>query len=64
MKKSYYEWIPVQEYLPKSGGYYLVTHKAEYSVANFVTVSSYLNGRFEVKNVIAWRDLPLPYPYK
>lgn len=64
MNKSYYEWIPVEESLPKAGGYYLVTHKAEYSVANFVTVSSYLNGKFDVKKVIAWRDLPLPYPYK
>ena len=64
MKESYYNWIPTSEYLPKSGGDYLVTHKAEYSVANFVTVSSYFNGKFKVDYVIAWRELPLPYPYK
>lgn len=56
------EWIPVKNMLPKVGGYYLVTYYGKYAdFLPLVKESKYLNGNFSVENVIAWRELPLPY---
>lgn len=48
--------------VPKVGGYYLVTYYGKYAdFLPLVKESKYLNGNFSVENVIAWRELPLPY---
>ena len=42
--------------------YYLVTYYGKYAdFLPLVKESKYLNGNFSVENVIAWRELPLPY---
>ena len=48
--------------LPEVGGNYLVTYYGKYAdFLPLVKECKYLNGKFSVENVIAWRELPLPY---
>lgn len=55
-------WIPVSKMLPKAGGHYLVTYDGNYAKSiPLVKESKFLNGKFDVENVIAWQELPLPY---
>lgn len=61
--ETYTRWILVDEMLPKMNGRYLVT--VENFKNNTITKLGYFyNGKFDLKNVIAWRQIPLPYPYK
>ena len=60
---SLYDWIPVSETLPKTDGYYLVTVQGKYVNNSVVEYSNYFDGKFDAERVIAWKDLPLPYPY-
>ena len=49
--------------LPKMNGRYLVTVE-DFKNSTMVKLGHFRNGEFDVKNVIAWRQIPLPYPYK
>lgn len=57
------EWILTRECLPKAGGYYLVTLRGKYVENTLVRCSRFLNGKFDIDNVIAWMSLPLPYNF-
>lgn len=62
MEIGFKEWIPVKNMLPEVGGNYLVTYYGKYAdFLPLVKECKYLNGKFSVENVIAWRELPLPY---
>lgn len=56
-KNSIREWIPVEERCPKAYGEYLVSIKNE----SVVKINLFYDGKFDEVNVIAWRQLPLPY---
>lgn len=61
--ETYINWILVEEMLPNMNGYYLVT--VENFKGNTMVKMGYFNdNKFDVDNVIAWRQVPLPYPYK
>lgn len=49
--------------LPKIPGRYLVTVEV-YKNETITYMANFNNGEFDRKNVIAWRQVPLPYPYK
>ena len=57
------KWILVEEMLPKMPGRYLVTVEI-YKNGTITHIANFQNGIFDKKNVIAWRQVPLPYPYK
>lgn len=54
-------WILTEEMLPVKFGRYLVTVNLDGML--LVKFGFFYNGRFDIKNVIAWRQVPLPYPY-
>ncbi len=60
---TYTKWIMVDEMLPKLDGRYLVTIEVRKN-ETITYMANYNNGKFDMKNVIAWRQVPLPYPYK
>lgn len=62
-QETYTKWIPMEEMLPKMNGRYLVTVE-NFKNKTIVKLGYFYNGEFDVKNVIAWRQVPLPYPYK
>lgn len=61
--ETYTRWILVEEMLPKMNGRYLVTVE-DFKNSTMVKLGYFYNGKFDLKNVIAWRQIPLPYPYK
>ena len=61
--ETYTRWILVEEMLPKMNGRYLLTVE-NFKNSTMVKLGHFRNGEFDVKNVIAWRQIPLPYPYK
>lgn len=61
--ETYIRWILMEEMLPKANGRYLVTVE-NFKNSTIVKLGYFYNGKFDLKNVIAWRQVPLPYPYK
>lgn len=50
------KWIPIGEKLPDESGKYLVTSDGEVKIAVF-----YKTGKWNTKDITAWRELPEPY---
>lgn len=61
--ETYTNWILVEEMLPKMNGEYLVTVEFLKN-STMVKMGYFYDNKFNVDNVIAWRQVPLPYPYK
>ena len=61
--ETYKNWILIGEMLPKLPGRYLVTVEA-YKNETSTYMANFNNGEFDRENVIAWKQVPLPYPYK
>ncbi len=61
--ETYTQWILVEEMLPKMNGKYLVTVEFLKN-STMVKMGYFYDNKFNVDNVIAWRQVPLPYPYK
>lgn len=63
-------WISVEERLPEKNGQYLVQNiRGEICVAHYnynspCTYRAFFTGYTQVKNVIAWQQLPEPYSLK
>ncbi len=61
--ETYTQWILVEEMMPKMNGEYLVTVEFLKN-STMVKMGYFYDNKFNVDNVIAWRQVPLPYPYK
>ncbi len=61
--ETFTKWILVEEMLPKMSGRYLVTVE-NFKNNTMVELGYFHDNKFDITNVIAWRQVPLPYPYK
>ena len=61
--ETYTEWILVKDMLPKVSGRYLITVE-NFKNSTMVKLGYFYDNKFDVDNVIAWKQVPLPYPYK